>query len=110
MCRGAINGFAGLKFSTSLRMFGMLETIIIMRIIVTSIGRMSFSENIGLNFIFSKDVWEFDGFDDPFSCSNVRCIITIMMITIGRMKCSEKNRFRVGWFTEGPPQIHVTRS
>jgi len=26
------------------------------------------------------------------------------------MKCSEKNRFRVGWFTEGPPQIHTTKS
>ena len=29
---------------------------------------------------------------------------------IGKMKCSEKNRFRVGCDTEGPPQIHVTRS
>ena len=32
------------------------------------------------------------------------------MITIGRRKWREKNRFRVGWDTEGPPQIHVTRS
>jgi len=32
------------------------------------------------------------------------------IIMIGRMKCSEKNRFRVGCETEGPPQIHVTRS
>jgi len=29
---------------------------------------------------------------------------------IGNKKCKEKNRFRVGWDTEGPPQIHVTRS
>jgi len=26
------------------------------------------------------------------------------------MKWREKNRFKVGWDTEGPPQIHVTRS
>jgi len=26
------------------------------------------------------------------------------------MKCNEKNRFRVGLDTEGPPQIHVTNS
>jgi len=32
------------------------------------------------------------------------------MITIGMRKCSEKNRFRVGWETAGPPQIHVTIS
>ena len=31
-------------------------------------------------------------------------------IMIGIMKCSEKNRLRVGCDTEGPPQIHVTRS
>jgi len=32
------------------------------------------------------------------------------MISIGKMKCREKNRFRVGLATEGPPQIHVTSS
>lgn len=29
---------------------------------------------------------------------------------MGRIKCSEKNRFRVGFDTDGPPQIHVTNS
>jgi len=29
---------------------------------------------------------------------------------MGKMKCREKNRFRVGFDTEGPPQIHVTSS
>jgi len=96
MCKGAIRGLAGLKFSTSPRMFGMLETISSIIIITNIIGMVSFSENIGLNFIFSMVVWEFVGFDDPFSCSNIKCPITNTMIAIGRMKCREKNRFRVG--------------
>jgi hypothetical protein len=29
---------------------------------------------------------------------------------MGRRKCSEKNRFSVGWETDGPPQIHTTKS
>jgi len=29
---------------------------------------------------------------------------------MGRRKCKEKNRFRVGWDTDGPPQIHTTSS
>lgn len=37
-------------------------------------------------------------------------MITNKAITMGNMKCKEKNRFKVGWDTEGPPQIHVTRS
>jgi len=110
MCRGAISGFAGLKFSTSPKMLGMFDVIVIIRIITSSMGITSFDENIGLNFIFSRAVCEFVGFEDPFSCSNIKCRITIIMITMGRMKCREKNRFRVGWLTEGPPQIHVTRS
>jgi hypothetical protein len=32
------------------------------------------------------------------------------MINIGIIKCREKNRFRVGLSTDGPPQIHVTSS
>jgi len=32
------------------------------------------------------------------------------MIRRGRRKCREKKRFSVGWETEGPPQIQVTKS
>jgi len=74
------------------------------------IGSRSFSENIGLNLILSMFVFVFVGLDDPFSCSMIRCIIIIIMIIIGRMKCNEKNRFSVGFDTDGPPQIHVTSS
>lgn len=50
------------------------------------------------------------GLEDPFSCSSIRCTIINTINTIGRRKWSEKNRFRVGWDTEGPPQIHTTKS
>jgi len=77
---------------------------------VISMGKISLREYIGLNLILSVFVIVFDGFEDPFSCSMIRWISIISMITMGKMKCREKNRFRVGFDTEGPPQIHVTSS
>jgi len=71
---------------------------------------MSFNENIGLNFILSIFVIVFVGLVDPFSWSIIKCTNIIAMISIGKIKCREKNRFRVGLATEGPPQIHVTNS
>jgi hypothetical protein len=47
MCTGATNGFAGLKFSTSPRIFGMFDTIYIIKIIIMMAGRLSFAENVG---------------------------------------------------------------
>lgn len=107
---GATSGLAGLKFSTSPSMFGAFEVNIIMDRAITTIGSVSLMVNIGLNFTFSMLVTVLVGFDDPFSCSRIRCLITIAAIIIGSMKCREKNRFSVGWDTEGPPQIQVTRS
>lgn len=78
--------------------------------IVIVIGNVSFRENIGLNLILSIFGFVFDGLEDPFSCSMIRWISIVIMINMGRMKCSEKNRFNVGFDTEGPPQIHVTSS
>jgi len=49
------------------------------------------------------------GFDDPVSCSAMRCTITSAAIAIGIMKCREKNRFRVGCETEKFPHNHSTR-
>jgi len=110
MCRGATRGFAGEKFSTSPSRFGWVDTSSVMIIVVVIIGSVSFRENLGLNLILSMFVFVFVGLEDPFSCSMIRCINIITIITIGRMKCREKNRFSVGLFTEGPPQIHVTSS
>jgi len=58
----------------------------------------------------SKFVWVDTGADDPFSWSRIRWVRARARIAIGRMKWREKNRFKVGWDTEGPPQIHVTIS
>jgi len=77
---------------------------------VINIGSTSLREYVGLNLILSVFVIVFEGLEDPFSWSIIRCTSIITMITIGKMKCREKNRFRVGLETEGPPQIHVTSS
>jgi len=84
--------------------------IIVIIIIVVIIGSTSFNEYIGLNLILSIFVMVFVGLEEPFSCNMIKCIIITTMISIGRMKCKEKNRFSVGFDTDGPPQIHVTRS
>jgi phage terminase large subunit-like protein len=48
------------------------------------------------------------GFDDPVLCSRTKCTMASAASTIGRKKCSAKNRVKVGWFTENPPHIHST--
>jgi len=77
---------------------------------VTRMGSESFLEKKGLNLILSFFVKVLVGFEDPVSCKSIRCTSIIAIRIIGRMKCSEKNRFSVGCETDGPPQIHVTRS
>lgn len=110
MCTGATNGFAVLKFSTSPNIFGVSEIIVIINIAITIIGRVSLIKNRGLNLILSEFVTVTEGFEDPFSCNKIRCASTSTTITKGRRKCKEKNRFKVGCDTEGPPQIQVTKS
>lgn len=48
------------------------------------------------------------GLFDPVKWRKYRCIIIIIIIIKGRIKCSEKNRFRVALLIENPPQIHIT--
>jgi len=109
MCRGATRGLATLKFSTSPKMLGVFEIRVIIMIADRAVGSRSLIENRGLNFILSLLKFVFEGFEDPFSCSRIRCIMTRIDRIIGKRKCSEKNRFRVGLSTAGPPQIHVRR-
>jgi hypothetical protein len=99
-----------LKFSTSPNILGEREIILIMIMAIRINGIVSLIKNSGLNFTLSIIVKEFEGFEDPFSCSRIRCVITKTVMIIGRRKWREKNRFRVGWDTDGPPQIHVTKS
>ena len=110
MWGGAIRGFAGLKFSTSPRMYGFIDRRERSRVVMRIIGVLSFREKAGLNFNLSVLGYERLGWDDPFSWRKIRCVIAIIMVIIGRRKWSEKNRLRVGLATDGPPQIHVTRS
>jgi hypothetical protein len=110
MCTGVTRGFAGLKFSTSPSMFGVFEIISMNRIEIITPGSRSFTEKEGWNFILSVFVLVLFGLDEPFSWRSMRWIIIRTISVIGRRKCREKNRFRVGWDTEGPPQIQITRS
>jgi len=107
MWTGATNGFAGLKFSTSPKMLGQFDTIIIIMRVITIVGIESFTENIGWNLILSKLVCDVVGFEEPFSCNIIKWMIITAKIAMGVIKCNEKNRFSVGCETEGPPQIHV---
>jgi len=110
MCKGAIKGLAGLKFSASPKRFGEFDTIIIIRIMIIIIVIESLAENSGWNLTLSRFVKVLFGLEDPFSCRRIKWISIMARITMGNKKWSEKNRFRVGWETEGPPQIHTTRS
>jgi len=85
--------------------FGMFEISNIIRIETMVIGKMSLIENIGWNLILSIFVKVVFGFEDPFSCNIIRWMIINIAMSIGVIKCREKNRVRVGCETEGPPQI-----
>lgn len=73
-------------------------------------GIESLTKNRGINFTLSCLVCVDVGLEDPFSCSSIKWTNTRAMISIGRRKCNEKKRVKVGWDTEDPPQIQVTRS
>jgi len=107
---GATKGFAGLKFSTSPSKFGAFDDIKIIKKAIMIMGIESLIENNGLNLILSKFVYVEEGFDEPFSWSRIKWTIASITISMGKRKWSEKNRFNVGCDTDGPPQIHVTRS
>jgi hypothetical protein len=48
-------------------------------------------------------------FDDPLMCSDIKCIIVIILRIIGNKKCIVKNRDSVAWLIENPPHSHFTR-
>lgn len=71
-------------------------------------GVVSFLEKYGWNLILSRFGLVPVGFDDPFSCSISRWIITTALRIIGTKKCKAKNRVSVGCDTENPPHSHLT--
>lgn len=103
-------GFAILKFSTSPKIFGKFARVVTNISIVTNIVILSFTENIGWNFILSMFVALWVGLEDPFWWSKIKCIRDITEINIGNMKCNEKNRLRVGWEMAGPPHSQMAKS
>ena len=80
-----------------------------MKITVTiNIPIISFLEKNGWKFTLSLSIWTLIGLDDPDEWSDKIWIILRNEIKNGKIKCSEKNRVKVGTFTENPPQIHST--
>ena len=65
-------------------------------IMIIIMGVISFTRNIGKNFILSKLEFVLDGLDDPFWCRKIRCASTNPRTTNGTIKCRENIRFRVG--------------
>jgi len=61
MWGGAIRGLAGLKFSTSPRMYGSSDRRDKSEIEIRIAGILSFRENEGLNFSLSVFGWEVFG-------------------------------------------------
>jgi len=101
---------AGFRFSTSPSISGLFEIIAINNNVVQHSGFRSFTVNRGWNFIFSISGDNPEGFEDPLSCSAIRCTIATAATISGTRKCSEKNRFKVGWETEKFPHSHSTSS
>ena len=52
--------------------------------------------------------WNLKGFDDPVKCRASKRRITMDRITNGKMKCKEKNRFKIALLIENSLQIHNT--
>lgn len=83
---GAFKGLAGLKFSTSPRILGVVEIRVTMNMVIKIIGRESLIENRGLNLILSGLVNVVLGLEEPPSWRRIKCEITKAAIRIGRRK------------------------
>jgi len=106
---GVLSGLAGLKFSGSpIECGNIVETSISSVIKIIALVE-SFMEKNGWNWILS--VFEFIpvGLFEPVICSLIRWMITIPARIIGVIKWRVKNRERVAWLIENPPQIHSTK-
>jgi len=107
---GVFNGLAGLKFSGSPISCGNIIDINIKNIIRIIALVESLKEKNGWNWILSMFELVPMGLFDPVTWSLIRWIITILARIIGVMKWREKNRDRVAWLIEKPPQIHSTKN
>lgn len=69
----------------------------------------SLIEKYGLNEILFIFLLIPNGLLDPLKCKKNKCIIVIAIIIKGNKKWIQKNRVKVGFLTENPPQIHCTK-
>ena len=72
MCTGVTNGFAGVKLSRSLRMYGSFRVSIVRVMMVIANPKMSFTVKYGLNGILSTFLFNPNGLFDPVWCRNSR--------------------------------------
>lgn len=108
MWTGVLIGFAGMKFSGSVEIYGEMLIMIENINSVIIIPNKSFEVKNGWNWILSLFMEIFKGFDDPVVCKVSMWIRVIAVITNGNKKWSEKNRVKVGPLTENPPHNHLT--
>lgn len=106
---GVFNGLAGLKFSGSPMMFGYIIDMDRRNMIRTMALVESLKEKNGWNWILSMFELIPMGLFDPVMWSLIRWIIIIPARRIGVIKWREKNRERVAWLIENPPQTHSTK-
>ena len=72
MCMGVTRGFAGVKLSGSLRMYGSFRVNIVRAMMVIANPKMSFSVKYGWNGILSTFLFNPNGLFDPVWCRNSR--------------------------------------
>jgi len=106
---GVFSGLAGLKFSGSPIRWGNVVDINIRNIIRIMALVESFSVKNGWNWILSMFELVPIGLFDPVMWSLIRWMIIIPARMIGVIKWREKNRERVAWLMEKPPQTHSTK-
>jgi hypothetical protein len=80
MCTGFTSGFAGVKLSGSLRMYGSFRVNTVSAIIMISNSRMSFTVKYGWNGILFVFLFSPSGLFDPVWYRNYRWINTVPAI------------------------------
>jgi len=108
MCIGVRIESAGKKFTGSLNRWGCCIEMVRNTIRTTSTLTVSFLVKNGWNDTLSMFLFNPIGFLDPFVCRHIKWMITMNAMRNGKMKWSEKNRFRVGFSIEYPPHNHST--
>lgn len=101
-------GLAGMKFSGSVEMNGLIDIIKKNNLKIKIDPIKSFLVKNGWKLILSLFILMEIGFEEPVSWIKIIWMIDMNAITNGKIKWREKNRVNVGALTENPPQIQIT--